>query len=112
MRATNVLYLLVAECFIAGAESIGATDNGGLQNGVVVRIAYHGRRRRRDFHQNAGGFQKSKILLDGPMRQWPASLHVGIGKHTVHLDQDGRGEDQRMRSGYGCQKEIAGKALG
>src|SRR2546428_534400 len=65
VRAANVIYYLAPECSIAGAENIGTACNSGLQNGVVVRIAYHCRKRGRHFNQNAGCLQESKVPLDG-----------------------------------------------
>ena len=111
VRGSDILDNVVSKGFIAGAKNIGAANNGGLQNRIVVRVAYNGRRNVGQLHQNAGRFQKNKVLFNGFSREGPTGMNVRVGQHALKLDQNRRRKDKYMRSRYDCQKEIAGKPL-
>jgi hypothetical protein len=59
VRRADLLDNFVLKGFIACAKYVSATDNGSLQNRIVVRVAYDGRRDFRQFRQDAGRFQKN-----------------------------------------------------
>jgi len=62
VRCADSFDNLVSKGFIASAKNIGEANNGGLQNRIVVRVTYDGRRSFRDLRQNARRFQKNDVL--------------------------------------------------
>ena len=109
VRGADQFDNFVSKRFVAGAKNIGAAQDGGLQNRVVVRVAYNGRRNFRQLHQYARRFQKDKLLFYGFFRQGPSGLNVRISQHPLNFDQNGRREDKHVRSRYDGQKKVPGK---
>lgn len=86
MGGTDPLDNFVTKSLVAGAKNVGAAQDGGLQNRVVVRIAYDGGRNLGEFHQNARRLQKNKVLFYGLFPQGPSGLNVRVGQHPLNLD--------------------------
>ena len=53
---------------VAGTKNVCPTDNGGLKNRVVIRVAYDGLKFRRQTDHQRGLFEQAEISMDGFVR--------------------------------------------
>ena len=64
MGAADLLDRQRAKGRVSRTKNIGLTNDGGLKNGIVVRIAHDGRNFRRQSHPQRGLFEQGEVRLD------------------------------------------------